>query len=130
MRDTQSDSKYRNSVATIAGIASLRADTEYARTGRTRPTLVKEAGLRVLLQVVRAGSGLLEHHAPTRIPVFVLERDLHFTAFGETISLRPGDLLTLPPREPHSVSAIQDSAFLLTLASAEKENPPAPERKS
>ena len=115
MSNNQPEGRHLTSVNTTTAIAELRDESEYARSGRIGRALVKSAGLRVLLQVLRAGSGIQEHHAPGPITVLGLEGELRFTALGETRSVRPGDLLSLPPREPHSVDAVQDSAFLLTI---------------
>ena len=98
----------------------LREEAEYAANGRTGVTLVKGPELRVVLMVVRAGSGLAEHHAPGPIIVHVLEGEIRFTSGDETVNLREGDLLALPSRQPHSVEAVRDTTFLLTIAPEEE----------
>jgi quercetin dioxygenase-like cupin family protein len=99
-------------------VIGLRAEPEYAADGRNGTTLVKDAEMRVVLQVLREGSEMAEHHAPGPITVHVLEGEIQFSA-GETAhTLRPGDLLALPTRRPHAVKAACDAAFLLTIAPA------------
>jgi len=94
----------------------LRGEPEYAANGRNGTTLVKDAELRVVLQVLREGAEMAEHHAPGPITVQVLDGEIQFSV-GEVVhTLRPGGLLVLPTRRPHAVKAARDSAFLLTIA--------------
>ncbi|HTE18063.1 MAG TPA: cupin domain-containing protein [Armatimonadota bacterium] len=101
-------------------IATLRGEEAYGKSGRSGITLVKNPDLRVVLQVLRQGAELAPHAAPGPITVQVLEGELRFSAAGEDVSLRPGELLALP-HGTHSVEAVTDSAFLLTIAPANRE---------
>lgn len=106
-----------------ATVQGLRGEPEYAANGRNGTTLVKDAEMRVVLQVLRGGAELVEHHAPGPITVQVLEGEIQFSV-GKTVhTLRPGQLLALPTRIPHSVSAAQDAAFLLTIAPSHPTGP-------
>jgi quercetin dioxygenase-like cupin family protein len=96
-------------------IQALRADVAYAESGKNGSTLVKNDGLRVLLEVLRAGAALHEHRAPGPITVQVLEGELRFGSAEQIIYLRPGELLALPAGRPHSVEAVTDAAFLITI---------------
>lgn len=100
--------------------AGLRDEPEYAANGRTGLTLVKGPELRVVLMVVRAGSGLAEHRAPGPITVHVLEGEIRFSSGDEVVYLRAGELLTLPSRQPHAVEAVHDTTFLLTIVPEER----------
>lgn len=97
-------------------VETLRSEPPYTANGRNGVTLVKNPELRVVLQAMGAGSRLAEHHAPGPITVQVLEGELEFSV-GETVHpLHAGSLLVLPARVPHSVHAVQESVFLLTIA--------------
>ena len=97
---------------------ALWREPEAGESGRSGVTLVKTPDLRVVLQVLEAGSALAEHRAPGPITVQVLQGVLRFQAGSEVRYLRQGELLALPARQPHSVEAICDSTFLLTIAPA------------
>src|SRR5688572_719398 len=98
-----------------AEIDRLRTETTWS-TGQNAKTLVKYDDLRVVLTALRAKARMPEHKTEGRISVHVLSGHLHLRAAGRTFSLRPGSLLTLDHGMPHDVEALEDSAFLLTIA--------------
>ena len=98
-----------------AEIDRLRAETTWS-TGQNAKTLVKYDDLRVVLTVLRAKARMPEHKTEGRISVHVLSGHLRLKAGGRTFSLRPGSLLTLDHGVPHGVEALEESAFLLTIA--------------
>lgn len=96
----------------------LRAESAYAVNGRDGVTLVKSPTLRVVLEVLRAGAELAEHHTPGPITVQVLEGEIRFRAGEDTFRIRAGEALALPAGRPHAVEAVRDSTLLITLAPA------------
>ena len=96
----------------------LREEPEYLANGRDGITLVKSPELRVVLEVLKRGSELAEHRAPGPITVQVLEGAIRFHTGEDTFRIRQGEVLALPAGRPHSVEAVQDSAFLITIAPA------------
>ena len=103
----------------------FRLDQERVRTadpdtlekhGRSARTLLKDGPLRVTLVVLGPGGQLAEHSADGPITVQPLEGVIRFTAGGDTMEVRPGDLLTAGPGVPHSVTSEAGAAFLLTVA--------------
>ena len=101
----------------------MRREQEYSRNGRGGITLVKNPGLRVVLEVLRRGAALAEHTAPGPITVQVLEGEIRLQAGEEVVYLKQGELLTLPSRQPHSVEAVHDAVFLLTIAPEGRREP-------
>ena len=57
-----------------------------------------------------------EHKAEGRISVQVLSGHIRLRASGRTFSLRPGGLLAIDQGVSHDVEALEESAFLLTIA--------------
>jgi len=96
-------------------VESLRGEPQYASNGRSGVMLVKGPEMRVVLQAMRPGSRLSEHHAPGPITVHMLEGEIEFSERGTVHVLHAGSLLSLPARIPHSVHAVHESVFLLTL---------------
>ena len=78
-------------------------------------TLILTGSMKVVRMVLPAGKVLAEHTAPGEIAVQCLEGEIAFAAHGKTERLKAGQLLYLAAGEPHSVTAITDSSFLLTV---------------
>ena len=96
-----------------AEIARLLPDVP---SGRRSETLVKTPTLRVVLATMRAGTELHEHTAPGVITIQGLQGRLAVTVEGEEQELAAGDLIALEADTRHAVRAIEDGAFLLTIA--------------
>lgn len=94
--------------------AALLASVQAQREGRTARTLLKDGLLRVVLVALPAGGRLSQHHAPGLLTLQGLQGVVEVRAGDQVCTLRTGALLTLPSRAPHEVTALQDSALLLT----------------
>jgi quercetin dioxygenase-like cupin family protein len=101
-------------------LRALREEGAYHTNGRNGITLVKTARLRVVLEVLQAGTQLAEHRAPGPITVQVLEGAIRFHVEDEVFRVREAETLALPAGQPHSVEAVGDAAFLLTIAVEER----------
>jgi quercetin dioxygenase-like cupin family protein len=78
-------------------------------------TLIKTPYIEVIRMVLPAGKVLSEHKAPGEITVQCLEGRMTVRTMGQAKELQSGSMLFLSAKEPHSVEAIEDSSFLLTL---------------
>lgn len=125
MSDTHHDPHHRPHSAALAGsylefdlpaeIHRLRAETTWS-TGHNARTLIKYEDLRVVLIALQENASIPEHKAEGRISVHVLSGHIQLRAAGRTFSLRPGGLVALDRGVPHDVEAMEESAFLLTIA--------------
>ena len=79
-----------------------------SRAVLTTPTL------RLTLFHFAAGQELSEHTSKARTIVQILSGTCQFSVGEKIHALKPGDLLHLPPGEPHSLSAPEDFSMLLT----------------
>lgn len=86
------------------------------QTGHTARMLFKKADFRMVLISMEKGSVLKEHHADGTISVQVLKGSIRFTAQGEVHTLQAHSLLALGASIKHEVEALEESAFLLTIA--------------
>ena len=86
------------------------------QTGHTARTLFKKADFRMVLISMEKGSVLKEHHADGTISVQVLKGSIRFTAQGETHTLQANSMAALGASIKHEVEALEESAFLLTIA--------------
>ena len=65
--------------------------------------------------VLAAGEGMPPHHIEGEVMIQCLEGRVAVTSTARNCTLEPGELVVLPPGEPHSVKAERDSSLLLTL---------------
>ncbi|MFI5069896.1 MAG: cupin domain-containing protein [Terriglobales bacterium] len=98
-----------------AEIKQLRSENAW-QGGRNSKTLVKHADFRVVLTVLKSGARLHEHKAAGRISVQAVEGHIRMHVQDKVIDLPAGHMLALERALPHDVEALEDSAFLLTIA--------------
>jgi quercetin dioxygenase-like cupin family protein len=96
-------------------IELLRVEEAY-RHGRNSKTLVKYPDFRVVLVVIKGGVRIQEHTAAGRISVQAVAGHIRMHVRGTVLDLRTGRLLVIDRDIPHDVEAVDDSAFLLTIA--------------
>ncbi len=84
--------------------------------GRSSKTLVKYPDLRILLIAMKANTRMHEHTAAGRISVQSLHGHIRLHLPARVVDLPAGHLLALDHCVPHDVEAVEDSAFLLTIA--------------
>jgi quercetin dioxygenase-like cupin family protein len=85
-------------------------------TGRNAKTLVKYDDLRIVLIALSADTRIPEHRTEGRISVHVIRGRIRVRALERTFDLGVGGLLALGEGVAHDVEALDDSAFLLTIA--------------
>ena len=84
--------------------------------GRNSKTLVKHPDFRVVLTVLKSDARLHEHKAAGRISVQAMVGHIRMHVREKAIDLPAGHMLVLERGLPHDVEALEDSAFLLTIA--------------
>jgi len=97
-------------------VAQLQEQTAWREGDRNAKTLVKEADFRVVLIALRAGARMEEHRAAGRISVQTLVGHIRLHTAGTNVDLPVGRLVSLEHDVPHAVEALDESAFLLTIA--------------
>jgi quercetin dioxygenase-like cupin family protein len=95
----------------------LRQEESYRGGDRNAKTLVKEHGLSVVLTVMRSGARLREHKTAGPISVQTLAGHIRLHALENTFDLPAGHVVVLGGDIVHDVEAVEESAFLLTIAS-------------
>jgi quercetin dioxygenase-like cupin family protein len=96
------------------------------QSGQNAKTLVKYDGLRIVLIALKAGSRIPEHHTEGQISIQTVVGHIQVRAQGRTFELRSGGLLALDQGLPHDVDAVEESAFLLTIAPPREKHGPVP----
>lgn len=100
----------------------LRPEGVSLSTAKTFP-LVKETMFEAIRMVIHKGHELAGHQVEGPITIYCLDGLIAFTARGQTHELKTGHWLFLLGDEPHSLRAMEDSSFLLTIlfTSSDKE---------
>lgn len=98
--------------------AQLRHEPAYDKNGKNSRALVRGQELSLVLTVLKEGQELKPHHAPTSASVVVLEGSLQFSTHGDHPERKDLHLLqsaVFSAQVQHSVRALSDCAFLITL---------------
>ena len=85
-------------------------------SGQNAKTLVKYDDFRIVLIVLRAHTCIPGHWTGGRISVQTVRGHIRVRALGRTFDLPAGGLLALDQNVSHDLEALEDSAFLLTIA--------------
>lgn len=96
----------------------IKEETPWKDGKRNAITVFKTNGLRVVLIALHEGAEMARHTADGIISVQVLEGRVQFTTDQQSLELNKGQMLALHERIPHSVKAIQETIFLLTLTTS------------
>jgi quercetin dioxygenase-like cupin family protein len=78
-------------------------------------SLLKTPKLQLMRVVLTAGEAMPPHHIEGEVSILCIEGLVIVRAPGRSCNLAPGQLMVLPPGEPHSVLAEDDSSLLVTL---------------
>lgn len=94
-----------------------RAPSWQRESGRSSETLVKYDEFRIVLVRMKPGSYMSHHRAEGPISVQAIQGKIRVHLPEDRFEeLAPGDLLTLERCLEHDVEALEESAFLLTIA--------------
>jgi quercetin dioxygenase-like cupin family protein len=93
----------------------LQREPEW-QTGHNSKTLVKYDSLRIVLIAMKARSRIPEHQTEGRISIQTIRGHIHVRTTARTFDLPTGGLLALDQGVRHDVEALEDSAFLLSIA--------------
>ena len=100
-----------------------KAPSWQRESGRSAETLVKYEEFRIVLVRMKPGSYMSHHRAEGPISIHALEGKIRVHLPADRMEeLEPGDLLTLERCLEHDVEALEESAFLLTIAWPEAAN--------
>lgn len=98
-------------------IARLRNGESWrCSSGRSSRTLVKYPDLHVVLIVMKAGTGLGQHHVDGRISIQLFEGSIRLQIAEQSLEMKAGALLTLEYGTSHNLEAIEESALLITIS--------------
>src|SRR5574338_697130 len=96
-------------------IRKLRGEDTW-QGGKNSKTLIKYPDYRIVLIALNKGGRMTEHHAAGRLSVQTISGRVKMHVEGSEFDLRAGQLLVLDRAVPHDVEAVEDSAFIVTIA--------------
>ncbi len=100
----------------VAFTQIIRTEKAWLESDRNAITVFKtEGGMRIVLIALHQGAEMKRHTAPGVISVQVLDGRIAFETDTETVELAGGQMLALHAGEAHSVQALEESVFLLTV---------------
>ncbi len=96
-------------------IKQLKAEATWENSDRNAMTVFKTNGMRIVLIALHEDAILKKHTADGIISVQVLEGEIIFSTDDQSVVIRKGQMIALHKGLPHSVKAIKETVFLLTL---------------
>jgi quercetin dioxygenase-like cupin family protein len=96
-------------------IVQIKNEITWATTDHNSITILKSDNTTVVLIGIHKNAELKKHKAYGAIHVQVLEGKINFCTEQQTVSLQRGQMIALKADIPHSVLALEDSFFLLTV---------------
>lgn len=97
-------------------ILQLKEESAWAESDRNSMTIFKSDSMRIVLLGLHQNAELKTHQTKGIISVQVLEGRINFITEQKTVSLEKGQMIALHENIPHSVMALKETFFLLTLA--------------
>ena len=97
-------------------IKQIKNEPAWEKNDRNAMTVYKTDGMRIVLVALHEDAVMARHTADGIISVQILEGKINFITDGKSVELEKGHMIALHKGEPHSVAAIKESVFLLTLA--------------
>ena len=97
-------------------IEQIKSESTWTDSDRNSVTLFKSDTLRIVLLGLHENAQLKPHKANGVISVQVLEGKILFSTEQQEAVMEKGDMLALQENVTHSVKAVKESFFLLTLS--------------
>src|SRR6476646_3668384 len=96
-------------------IKQIKHESTWKDKDRNAITVFKTNGMRLVLIALHAGAEMKTHTADGIISIQVIDGRMKFSADNRSVELNTGQMLALHKGIPHSVLAIAETIFLLTL---------------
>jgi len=96
-------------------ILQIKDESTWLESDRNSMTIFKSDILTIVLLGLHKDAEMKTHQANGVISVQVLEGRINFTTEEKTFSLEKGQMIALHENIPHSVMALEETFFLLTI---------------
>ena len=96
-------------------IEQIKHESPWKDKDRNAITVLKTNGMRIVLIALHEGAEMITHSAECIISIQVIDGRMKFNVENRSVELGKGQMLALHKGIPHSVLAIKETIFLLTL---------------
>jgi quercetin dioxygenase-like cupin family protein len=103
-----------------ASIDQIKGEAAWLNNDRNALTIFKSDTMRIVLMALRESAELKPHKANGVISVQVLKGKINFMTEQQSAELGKGQMIALEENIVHSVKALEESFFLLTLSISSK----------
>ncbi len=86
------------------------------KDGNARKVLIRYPDFQITLRAMKAMARIPEHHNPGRVSVQTVRGHIRMHVEGKVFDLPVGKALVMDRAVPHDVEAMEESAFLVTVA--------------
>lgn len=97
-------------------IRQIKDEPAWEKNDRNAMTIYKTEGMRIVLIALHEDAIMEKHTANGIISLQVLEGEINFNSADQSVSVKKGEMIALHKGIPHSVAAVKESVFLLTIA--------------
>lgn len=97
-------------------LKQIKSEPTWEMSDRNAMTIYKTDAMRLVLIALHKNALLEEHSTNGNISVQLLDGEINFNVEGKSYNLTKGQIITLHRNIPHSVNAVEESVFLLTIA--------------
>lgn len=97
-------------------IAQIKGESTWNESDRNAITIFKSTTMRIVLMGLHQDAVLKPHKANGVISVQVLEGKINFVTEQQTVVVEAGQMIALDENLMHSVVALKETFFLLTVA--------------
>ena len=97
-------------------IEQLKSEDAWTKNDRNAITVFKTTGMNIVLVALHIYAEMPTHTTDGILSVKVLEGKIKFNTPDESLEIKKGQLLTLHAGIPHSLLALEETSFLLTIA--------------
>lgn len=99
-------------------IKTIKSEETWKNKDRNAMTIYKTNGLRMVLVALHKNAVLARHTADGILSLQVLDGEINFNTDDKSVAVKKGELIALHRGLYHSVEAIKESVFLLTLTTS------------
>ena len=96
-------------------IKQIKSEPAWEKNDRNAMTIYKTNGMRIVLIALHEDAVMEKHTTNGIISVQVLDGEINFNTEDHSITLKKDQMIALHRNVPHSVAAIKESVFLLTV---------------
>jgi quercetin dioxygenase-like cupin family protein len=96
-------------------IEQIKQESPWKDKDRNAITVFKTNGMRIVLIALHVGAEMKTHTADGIISLHVIDGRMKFNADNQSVELNKGQMLALHKGIQHSVLAVEETIFLLTL---------------